>query len=252
MKTYYARLLRGLKIVKTLGLYGLVELYRAKVEKDEIAKHIAYAALKGEAVRRISHERFLWRGRVFHVPSQLIGSFFSVLAELWTYRFAGRYNTVIDIGGFLGEVAWYFLTEGFAGRIVVYEPIFYDYAVENIGDVAVVKRLAVGDRYGKARFRAEGTRSRFDYAGSIEVDVIPLSEVLVEGSAVKMDCEGCETAILSTPCCELRKVVEWIIEIHPIFSINPIPIMRKMMECGYDMKIIVESPATKVIHFYKL
>ena len=50
--------------------------------------------------------------------------------------------------------------------------------------------------------------------------------------AVKMDCEGCEEALIRTPCDVLRKAEEYIVEIHPLVSVESV--MKYMESCGFS------------------
>jgi hypothetical protein len=49
---------------------------------------------------------------------------------------------IIDVGGFLDETAWWFITEGYAKRVIVFEPVYYDLCRSNVGDVAEVHPMA--------------------------------------------------------------------------------------------------------------
>jgi len=87
----------------------------------------------------------LFRGKTFYVPPNLLDDFVSVLFELCTntYRFQSSYDAVIDIGGFLGESAWWFLTEGLAKRVIVYEPVYYEVCQRNLSSIAEVYPYAI-------------------------------------------------------------------------------------------------------------
>jgi hypothetical protein len=66
--------------------------------------------------------------------------------------------------------------------------------------------------------------------------------------AVKMDCEGCEESILYTPCDMLRRAEEYIIEIHPLVSMESI--VRYMESCGFKVSPRkVHSSKLAIYHF---
>ena len=94
-------------------------------------------------------------------------------------------GVVIDIGGFLGETALYFLSGG-ARKVYVFEPIYYRYLRRN----NPIPRN-VSDSEGEIRL-------------------------------VKIDCEGCEYSIIATKDRNLRLAENYIVEIHgatlPILS----------------------------------
>jgi hypothetical protein len=72
-------------------------------------------------------------------------------------------------------------------------------------------------------------------SGQVKVLSLPLTEILnrLSGNvAVKMDCEGCEEALLFTSCETIRRAREWLIEIHPWVSADKV--IQRMKECGFS------------------
>ena len=51
----------------------------------------------------------------------------------------------------------------------------------------------------------------------------------------KMDCEGCEYSILTTPCGMLRRVSNWLIEIHHGAETL---VVDRMAECGFAHRVM--------------
>jgi len=239
-----SKLHRLMRVLKVLGLYrGLSYVTRAKVLKDYYAEVALRAVLHGETSPPVvlNRELVLWRNRVFHVPPVLRGDFFlHILEELIirkAYRFDSAHDVIIDVGGFLGESAWWFLTEGLAKKVIVFEPVYYELCVKNIGDVAEVHPHAIHWIEGKARMKIMGSASMISNEGEVEVFTKPLASVLSRVSghvAVKMDCEGCEESLLHTPCDLIRRADEYIVEIHP--NVNTYDIINYMKRCGFGYK----------------
>jgi len=65
---------------------------------------------------------------------------------------------------------------------------------------------------------------------------------------VKIDCEGCEWALLTLTCQEIRRAGEYAIEIH-----GPEPLLlRKLEKCGFRSRGIPSSnpvPIWSIRHF---
>jgi len=231
---------RAIKIIHVLGLYeGLLYIIKAKMLKSKTASVILRLALRGEKIVEIGKDAYVWRGKVFNAPRELAtGLLFIILPEIIAdkiYVLEGSYDVIVDIGGFLGETAWWFITEGYAKRVIVFEPVYYDLCRSNVGDVAEVHPQAIHWRKEVLRFEAKGSGSRSSPGGERVSDTITLSDVLnsLTGNiAVKMDCEGCEEALIHTPCDVLRKAEEYIVEIHPLVSVESV--VKYMESCGFS------------------
>ncbi|MCS7153329.1 MAG: FkbM family methyltransferase [Bacteroidia bacterium] len=163
---------------------------------------------------------------------------------------------VLDIGGYYGETAIFFLARG-AYEVACIEP--YPPAVERIKENAklagVEDRLrlfpvAVGAQYGTVEFTAVPGESsighvkgHFDIKGltvplySLQVPARTLQSIIEElGWAhidvAKVDCEGCEYVILeSTPDEILQRIKVWVMEFHQKAD----PIARKLQSLGYEV-----------------
>jgi FkbM family methyltransferase len=247
---------RAIKIIHVLGLYeGLLYIIKAKMLKSKTADAILRIALHGEKVVKINRDTYMWRGKKFYVPAELATGFLSAaLAEIIAdknYVLEGSYDVIVDIGGFLGETAWWFITEGYARRVIVFEPVYYDLCRSNVGDVAEVRSQAVHWSKGVAVFEVRGAESRITLGGEKVAETVTLAEILSSLTgrvAVKMDCEGCEESILDTPCDILRRAEEYIIEIHPLVSMESI--VRYMESCGFKVSPRkVHSSKLAIYHF---
>lgn len=150
-------------------------------------------------------------------------------------------KTVVDIGAFIGDTPIMFSLNG-AKEIYAYEPDVkaYNLATRNmkLNSISNMKlfNIGIGDRSGKLFIKVFGGRKR-----SLS-NVVPLNEVIGNIDKVdilKMDCEGCEfPALLSLNPKTLQKIGEVIIEYHK----DPLPIVKRLKECGFNVK--VESPWT--------
>jgi FkbM family methyltransferase len=165
---------------------------------------------------------------MFYVPPKLLDEFLIIISELVVeeiYKFNSKYDVIIDIGGFLGESAWWFLTENLAKKVIVFEPAYYEICVKNIGDVAEVYPYAIHWTANEVKIETAGGSSKVSGKGKISIPTKPLASILSQVSgriAVKMDCEGFEESLPHTPCDLIRKVNEYIIEIHPSVDTNSI------------------------------
>lgn len=173
--------------------------------------------------------------------------FVSVLFELCTntYRFQSRYDAVIDIGGFLGESAWWFLTEGLAKRVIVYEPVYYEMCQRNLSSIAEVYPYAIYKEKTTIEMAIQGKvstalndRNEKLISNVLYVRTTTFEDVLNEASqrferiALKIDCEGCEQYLADVPCYVLRKAQEYIIEIHRSV-VNKETLIKHFKQCGF-------------------
>jgi FkbM family methyltransferase len=248
---------KALKVINVLGLYeGLLYSIKAKILRSKTANAILWLALRGEKIVEIGKDTYMWRGKVFNVPRELAIEFLSViLPDIIAgkiYVLEGSYDVVVDIGGFLGETAWWFITEGYAKRVMVFEPVYYDLCRSNVGDVAEVRPQAVHWGKGVLIFKLSGIGSRIALSGEKVAETVTLSEPLSSLTgrvAVKMDCEGCEESILHTPCDILRRAEEYIIEIHPWVSMENI--VRYMESCGFSASPRLVYSSDHIIYHFR-
>jgi len=204
----------------------------------------------------VDRSTYIWRGKAFYVPHEFADDLPLILPELAVdrvYTFEGRYDIIVDVGGFLGETAWWFITEGYAKRVLVFEPVYYELCRRNVGDVAEVYPQAVHWSKGVLRFRVGGGVSQVAPDGEKVVEAVTLAEVLssLTGSvAVKMDCEGCEEVLLHTPCEVIGRAEEYVIEIHPWVDMERI--VKYMEDCGFDSSPrLIYSSRLSIYHFRK-
>jgi hypothetical protein len=156
---------------------------------------------------------------------------------------------VIDIGGFLGETALYFLSGG-ARKVYVFEPIFYRYLCRNITrNAADPDRVVV---YDMAVWFEEGLIRRNNEKNPVAVSLSDVLENVSDSEGeirlVKMDCEGCEYSIIATKDRILRLAENYIIEIHGAI----LPILSKMANSGFDFRMTYQLEKwVKIYHFWR-
>jgi len=134
-----------------------------------------------------------------------------------------------------------------AGHIHAYEPVFYRLLERNLRLNNVINATVhpygvwiEEDVYGVAR-QVSGTGLT---VGDIKIRTKPIGDAIVD--VVKMDCEGCEWALLTLTCQEIRRAEEYAIEIH---GPEP-PLVKKLERCGYiPMRVATVAPLVSLWHF---
>jgi hypothetical protein len=130
---------------------------------------------------------------------------------------------VVDIGAGVGDSTVYFALRG-ARRVIALEPeeTYYGELVENVELNGVKDRVIALNECAHAFTLTEIT---VKYG--------------VEEGVLKIDCEGCEYAVLAgVPAETLRRFKEILVEYHG----SPRPLVKKLMEAGF--KVTVMSPWT--------
>jgi FkbM family methyltransferase len=141
-------------------------------------------------------------------------------------------SVVLDIGGFIGDTALFFIAKG-AKKVIVYEPvpenadeIIRNAAINGLSGRVIVKPFAVTDTDGyieviKSKdYGTVGFSVLAQYTGeTVKLPSRSWQSVLLEGVAegvdvAKVDCEGCEVGLLSVDPQLIAKVPRWIIETH--------------------------------------
>jgi len=155
-----------------------------------------------------------------------------------------RGAVVLDVGGYIGDTALWMLARG-ARFVHVYEPVYWREAMQNLeGKPATVYPYAVWWDAGELELAVDAASTGLR-AGSTRVRTVPLPEVIDahKPDIVKMDCEGCEWAILYTPC-GLMRSVQWVIEVHG----PELPIVKRLKECGLGVGVVTRlAPLVSVV-----
>ncbi|MGC9107451.1 MAG: FkbM family methyltransferase [Infirmifilum sp.] len=174
----------------------------------------------------------------------------SHFSAMYPIEVAGR--TVVDIGAYVGDTVLYFLKRG-ARYVIAYEPLYYEYVRENaelnkVADLVDVRPYGLWFEDGQLCIGGEGTATGL-YPGFVEINVRAIDRELSQipdDSVVKMDCERCEWGLLITPCSIIKKISDYIIEIHG----PAVPIVQKMENCGFKpTRIKAFGWALSIWHF---
>jgi FkbM family methyltransferase len=201
-------------------------------------------------IRRLAYNGSVWRQGdlvffrselgIFAVPYKDIQLLYPLVGENFEEMYGYldvRGKVVSDIGAYLGETTVLFARMG-ARHIHAYEPVYYRLLEHNLRLNNITNATAhpygvsiEGDIYG---VNLDGTASGVRI-GDIKIRTKPIGDAIVD--VVKMDCEGCEWALLTLTCQEIRKAEEYAIEIH-----GPEPLLvRKMEKCGFRAERIWRS-----------
>lgn len=218
------------------------------------------AGLAPAQVQPEAPDELLWElapGRTFRTRLK-VGMDLMTLYELFGRKdygedFSGQ--TVVDVGAYNGDSAVYFALQG-ARRVIALEPYPPSFALaeENIQRMGLADRVtlvpaALGVESGEAKFQVAPAepdanslkppdtplQKLIAYSDTVSVPVLSLPELrrrfgLEEIDFLKLDCEGCEFALLEgLPEAELRKVRVWHIEYHA----RPEPLLGRLVAAGF-------------------
>lgn len=143
-------------------------------------------------------------------------------AGLYQYDYAG--TTVLDIGGFCGETAAYFSSEG-ATKVIVYEPVqaHQDIIKKNIqlnNCNVELHNMGIGEDDGALSVHYDSLGLGFGLSNSGQnqttIKTRNVSEVILQSKAdvAKIDCEGAETSLLKVSPEILGLIGFYFIETH--------------------------------------
>ncbi|MCS7154129.1 MAG: FkbM family methyltransferase [Bacteroidia bacterium] len=183
------------------------------------------------------------------------------LYELFVRKDYGEdfaHKTILDIGAYNGDSSVYFALKG-AKRIIALEPYppSYQLAQQNIHSMGLSECITLlpvglGAQAGKATLRVatqqpgantayttgSALQKMLTFEQEVEIELIPFPALLdkfglAEVDFVKLDCEGCEFAIMQalSPA-DLRRARVWHIEYHA----SPAPLIQKLKAARYEVK----------------
>jgi FkbM family methyltransferase len=173
-----------------------------------------------------------------------------------------RNKTVLDVGGYIGDSARFFLKEG-ARKIVIYEPVeknvicmkhnlaeyqkhveIYQKAIAAEDGEMVISsnypggHIGFGNRAGRYTIKVLG-ESFHSILSRIEADI------------AKIDCEGGEKHLLDVADSDLIKIPYWIIEFHDA-QIGE-KVAQKFQRSGFDIMPLTVPPGhQQLVHFRRL
>lgn len=180
--------------------------------------------------------------------------------EYWLKDFDFQKKRVLDIGGFLGDTAVLFSSEG-ASHITIYEPVLEYVAwiqrnVETNNIDAEIHAKGIGDKDKSMEINynsLDDSIGLFPDRGlnKMIIGLENISDVVKNSHAdiAKLNCEGGEKYLISVPENILRLIPEWIIQTHsPQIRQS---ILEKFTNAGFKIKNdYVLSYETSIIAFY--
>lgn len=168
--------------------------------------------------------------------------------------------TVLDVGGFVGDTAMYFLEKG-AKKVVIYEPVPENILAINhnlapyAGRFEVIESAA-GASDGEITLVSQSPPGRFAFGDSkggkfaLHAKCAAFSTILKNGKfdMAKVDCEGCEVSLLDLPSSLLASIPKWIIEVHS--SPNWPRFIEKFAQAGFRLeKQVGMNDEITILHF---
>lgn len=207
-------------------------------------------------------EMFRWniRGEAWIASyAQIVG--LSEYVDGDTQRFyAAPYQNarVLDIGGFVGDTARFFLKEG-ARKVVIVEPSEKNLRAMRVNlqgyehQVSMLqKAFSSDDRPMQLLSEAVEGSSCFglgEGAYALQCAGISFASLLSFGpfDIAKVDCEGGERHLLTSEDALLKRIPYWIIETHDLGTRKEI--LRKFCGCGFHLvKALPVSEGVDVLH----
>lgn len=193
---------------------------------------------------------------------QIIGLSEYVNRDIHTFYSAQYENKVVlDIGGFIGDTAQFFIKNG-AKKVIIFEPVKKNvtalfFNLQDHKDKVVIYQKALNksdgemilcsmEKEGSASFGFEKGPHQLTCHGMKIDSILALDQIDI----VKIDCEGGERHLLSADEKVLEKVNEWMIETHDFETHQNM--IHKFCNCGFNMmKQFYVAKDVHVIHFNK-
>lgn len=224
-----------------------ITLSSGKVVKVKLAR--------GEIINEIMKERlciggnnhFVYNhdGRHYSIggynsPATIFSTF---IYEDWSWLNV-RGKIVVDIGGYIGDTAIYFISRG-ALKVIAFEafPWSCRLAIENIrmnnlaGSVEIVN-AAVGQKDASViidpNYENDNTSTVLTSDMGIKVRVVTLATIVekygIENGSLKVNCEGCEYEVFDNSSIDtIRRFSD--IQIH--YHGSPEPLISKLRKAGF-------------------
>jgi len=174
--------------------------------------------------------------------------------------------TVLDIGGYIGDTALYFIGRG-AKKVIVYEanPLLCSYLEQVIAENNLVNivdtrckaiapptentsnkfilcipacrdaLIALSARLVSSEKECQALQTMYDNVKIVEVDIEP-ANVLPRTDVAKFNCEGCEYYIVSV----MEEPIYNEIGLH--FHGDPKPLVDKLESLGYNTRVFGTKP----------
>lgn len=172
----------------------------------------------------------------------LIAEYFSGLFDT-IYHYDWKGKTVLDIGGFVGDSALFFLKKG-AKKVIIFEPLSKNilalqYNLKAFKDKIEIEKKAVAEKQGEITLYSDEPEGGLGFGSKqgsfqIQCEGMPIEDILDRHSnvdIVKMDCEGGEKYLLNLNPEKIQSIPYWIVETHTSELYYQIP--QKFHACGF-------------------
>ncbi|WP_068471280.1 FkbM family methyltransferase [Candidatus Protochlamydia phocaeensis] len=216
--------------------------------------------------QRLAKNFYLWRygNRTFCATyMQFIGIYAEYLSGLFDnlYECEWENKAVLDIGGFVGDSALYFLEKG-ASQVIIYEPLAENvvslkYNLQPFTNKISIHQQAVAKEEGVLNLSSNTPGGSLGFGmekGSyqIQCEGTTWKHILKQHriDIAKIDCEGGEQYLVDVPATDLQAISYWIIETHsPEIDAQ---VRKKFQESGFDLiKEVTLTPLVRLLHFKK-
>ncbi len=186
-----------------------------------------YEFVKKYNLQQIDSETY----KIHTASYQIVGSHIVVFivheieSGIYNYDYHGK--VVLDIGGFEGESAAFFWSQG-AKKVIIYEPVadHQKFIQENVklnNINAEIHAEGIGNEDGEVTVAYDNADNCFGLeaeglAGHMNIKVRKAADVIAQSGAeiAKIDCEGAETSLLNVPKEILRRLEYVMIEAHSL------------------------------------
>lgn len=213
--------------------------------------------------KHVSDDLYLWElgGEMWLANLDHIHGLHEYLVEGFDAQYLCDYigKVVLDIGGYIGDTARYFLKNG-ARKVVVYEPINKNVACLNFNlaqmPVEVIPK-GVGSQNGKVTIQSNYPPGHIGfgnlegrYSASFEVESFSTLLSKIQADIVKVDCEGNEKYLLEVDPSLLRKIPYWMIEVHS--HRLTLQLENLFLRAGFEQKAVRKLSGHVGVYHYSL
>jgi FkbM family methyltransferase len=231
-------------------------------EPVEINHYIEFLKYRGNHILDDIYEWQIEGEKLFGNYRQMIGMeneyLTGIFKEIYQYQWKGK--TILDIGGFVGDTALYFLKNG-AKNVIVYEPLKKNIQALHLNLSAYQGKFeahqkALAKHNGVFIISSNEPEGGLGFGSSegsykIHCEGIKIQDMLRKHpgvDAIKVDCEGAEIHLLELTKSQLQAIPYWIVETHSTDLYNKI--LRHFHDCGFKKTFDRHlSDTVSLLHF---